>query len=156
MICAFLPEGLFIFLAGFFLWNMDNIFCQHLTATKQQLLLPWSVLLEGHGWWHVLTGLGTLAPFYCHLLFLDYTMLTLEIGGMWHLLLGNYWCSMTTKTANNTAYHMILWRVWLTRCLDGSEKDFVLDWVPLRSVPQVVPRRQPPSPSRLLPREKTQ
>ncbi|KAJ4290171.1 alkaline ceramidase ydc1 [Collariella sp. IMI 366227] len=39
-----------------------------------------------------------------------------------------------------TAYHMILWRVWLNRCLDGSEKDFVLDWAPLRSVPQVVPR----------------
>jgi dihydroceramidase len=35
---------------------------------------------------------------------------------------------------------MILWRVWLNRCLDGSEKEFRLDWAPLRSVPQVVPR----------------
>ncbi len=35
---------------------------------------------------------------------------------------------------------MILWRVWLTRCLDGGEKEFKLDWVPLRSIPQVVPR----------------
>lgn len=39
---------------------------------------------------------------------------------------------------------MILWRVWLNRCLDGSEKDFVLDWVPLRSVPQVIPRPAAP------------
>ncbi len=35
---------------------------------------------------------------------------------------------------------MILWRVWLNRCLDGSEREFMLDWTPLRSVPQVVPR----------------
>lgn len=47
-----------MFLAGFFLWNMDNIFCHHLTTTKKQIMLPWSVILEGHGWWHILTGLG--------------------------------------------------------------------------------------------------
>jgi hypothetical protein len=48
-----------------------------------------------------------------------------------------------TTAANNSfdaAYHMILWRVWLNRCLDGSEDEFMLDWAPLRSVPQVVPR----------------
>lgn len=49
-----------MFLAGFFLWNLDNIFCKHLTSTKKQILLPWSVVLEGHGWWHILTGLGEL------------------------------------------------------------------------------------------------
>jgi dihydroceramidase len=37
---------------------------------------------------------------------------------------------------------MILWRVWLNRCLDGREKEFMLDWVPLRSVPQVVHRHR--------------
>lgn len=40
----------------------------------------------------------------------------------------------------DVAYHLIIWRVWLNRCLDGSEKEFMLDWAPLRSVPQVVPR----------------
>ncbi|KAL1840742.1 hypothetical protein VTJ49DRAFT_182 [Mycothermus thermophilus] len=88
-------SGIGMFLAGFFIWNIDNIFCHHLTASKNRILLPWSVLLEGHGWWHILTGL---------------------------------------------AYHMILWRVWLNRCLDGKETEFMLDWVPLRSVPRVVPR----------------
>ncbi|GAB1311365.1 alkaline ceramidase ydc1 [Madurella fahalii] len=88
--------GILMFSAGFFIWNMDNIFCHRLTITKKQMLLPWSVILEGHGWWHILTGL---------------------------------------------AYHLILWRVWLNRCLDGSEKEFMLDWVPLRSVPQVIRRR---------------
>ncbi|KAK4103129.1 aPHC-domain-containing protein [Parathielavia hyrcaniae] len=87
--------GIFMFLAGFFLWNMDNIFCHHLTTTKKQMLLPWAVVLEGHGWWHILTGL---------------------------------------------AYHMIIWRVWSTRCLEGSEKEFMLDWVPLWSVPRVLVR----------------
>ncbi|KAK4152261.1 ceramidase-domain-containing protein [Chaetomidium leptoderma] len=87
--------GILLFLAGFFMWNMDNIYCHDLTITKKQIMLPWSVILEGHGWWHVLTGL---------------------------------------------AYHLILWRVWLNRCLDGGEKDFVLDWAPLRSIPQVLVR----------------
>lgn len=35
---------------------------------------------------------------------------------------------------------MILWRMWATRCLEGGEQDFMLDWTPLRSIPQVVPR----------------
>jgi dihydroceramidase len=48
-------------LAGFVIWNIDNIFCHHLTTTKKAILLPWAVLLEGHGWWHVLTGLGKLS-----------------------------------------------------------------------------------------------
>ena len=48
-------------------------------------------------------------------------------------------CDASTLTCC-LAYHMILWRVWLNRCLDGSEKEFMLDWAPLRSVPQVVPR----------------
>ncbi|KAL2266574.1 hypothetical protein VTJ83DRAFT_5926 [Remersonia thermophila] len=55
-------SGIGMFLAGFFIWNIDNIFCRRLTAGKNQILLPWSVVLEGHGWWHILTGLGgTLA-----------------------------------------------------------------------------------------------
>lgn len=88
--------GIVMFLGGFFLWNLDNIFCHHLILARNQIKLPWAVVLEGHGWWHILTGLG--------------------------------------------AYHMIIWRVWLNRCLDGSEKEYMLDWKPLRSVPQVVPR----------------
>jgi dihydroceramidase len=53
-----------MFLGGFFIWNMDNIYCRHLTTTKQQILLPWAVILEGHGWWHVLTGLGKPLSFF--------------------------------------------------------------------------------------------
>lgn len=48
-----------MFVGGFFLWNMDNIFCHHLKTARHQIGLPWSVVLEAHGWWHILTGLGT-------------------------------------------------------------------------------------------------
>ncbi|KAL2020696.1 hypothetical protein VTK56DRAFT_8092 [Thermocarpiscus australiensis] len=106
--------GILMFLAGFFIWNMDNIYCHHLTTTKKRILLPWSVVLEGHGWWHVLTGLGG----------------KLKPRG----------ATAIPSNLVDVAYHMILWRVWLNRCLDGSEKEFMLDWVPLRSVPQVIPR----------------
>jgi dihydroceramidase len=51
-------SGIVMFLVGFFIWNMDNIFCHHLVHARNQIQLPWSVVLEGHGWWHILTGLG--------------------------------------------------------------------------------------------------
>jgi dihydroceramidase len=51
-------SGILIFLGGFFIWNMDNLFCHHLVRARNQIQLPWSVVLEGHGWWHILTGLG--------------------------------------------------------------------------------------------------
>ncbi|KAK4454667.1 ceramidase-domain-containing protein [Podospora aff. communis PSN243] len=88
-------SGIVMFLAGFFIWNMDNIFCHHLVHARNQIQLPWSVVLEGHGWWHILTGL---------------------------------------------AYHLILWRVWVNTCLNGKEQEFMLDWTPLRSIPQVLVR----------------
>jgi dihydroceramidase len=73
-----------MFLAGFVIWNVDNIFCRHLTVTKNAVLLPWSVLLEGHGWWHVLTGLGQL-PSPLRIISLTQPMtLTRNIGGMWN------------------------------------------------------------------------
>jgi dihydroceramidase len=50
--------GAVIFLTGFAVWNVDNIFCAHLRAARQYVGYPWAVLLEGHGWWHILTGYG--------------------------------------------------------------------------------------------------
>jgi hypothetical protein len=50
--------GMGWFLTGFFIWNMDNIYCRYLKTARNHILLPWSVLLEGHGWWHIFTGLG--------------------------------------------------------------------------------------------------
>jgi dihydroceramidase len=45
--------GLSMFLGGFGIWNLDNIFCGTLREWRQQIGLPWGVFLEGHGWWWV-------------------------------------------------------------------------------------------------------
>lgn len=43
--------GLSIFLGGFAIWNLDNIFCYKLRTWRREIGLPWGILLEGHGWW---------------------------------------------------------------------------------------------------------
>ena len=43
--------GLSMFLGGFAIWNLDNFFCSTLRSWRQQIGLPWGILLEGHGWW---------------------------------------------------------------------------------------------------------
>lgn len=89
-------SGVALFLVGFSIWNIDNIYCVHLRSWREILLLPWAVVLEGHGWWHLFTGLG--------------------------------------------AYYFIMWQVWLRRCLDADEDQFMLQWPSLfTSVPRVVP-----------------
>ncbi|KAG9305804.1 hypothetical protein G9A89_001093 [Geosiphon pyriformis] len=51
--------GAGLFALGFFLWNVDNIACTHLIAARNFLGLPLAHFLEFHGWWHILTALGT-------------------------------------------------------------------------------------------------
>jgi dihydroceramidase len=51
-------KGLSIFLGGFLLWNLDNMYCQTIRGWRNRIQLPWAVILEGHAWWHVMTGLG--------------------------------------------------------------------------------------------------
>lgn len=50
--------GTVIFLTGFVIWNVDNIFCYNLRQLRKTVGYPWAILLEGHGWWHILTGWG--------------------------------------------------------------------------------------------------
>ncbi|OAA65410.1 alkaline dihydroceramidase [Niveomyces insectorum RCEF 264] len=86
--------GITLFLVGFTIWNLDNIYCVHLRTWREILLLPWAIVLEGHGWWHLFTGL---------------------------------------------AYYFIIWRLWLHRCLDGSENQYMLQLdSPFTSIPRVV------------------
>ncbi|TFL03748.1 alkaline phytoceramidase [Pterulicium gracile] len=47
------------FALGFLVWNLDNVFCGRLTGWKRALGWPAAFLLEGHSWWHVLTGYGS-------------------------------------------------------------------------------------------------
>ncbi|EEP80969.1 predicted protein [Uncinocarpus reesii 1704] len=50
--------GLSSFLGGFAIWNLDNHYCSTIRGWRHTIGLPWGVLLEGHGWWHLLTGIG--------------------------------------------------------------------------------------------------
>ncbi len=45
--------GLTMFLGGFGIWSLDNVYCSRLRRIRRQVGLPWGVLLEGHGWWYV-------------------------------------------------------------------------------------------------------
>jgi dihydroceramidase len=47
-----------VFGTGYGIWIIDNIFCGFLTQTKRSIGMPWSFLLELHGWWHIFTGVG--------------------------------------------------------------------------------------------------
>ena len=54
--------GGLIFLTAFGIWNLDNIFCAQLRDARNVLrahgLWFLTPLLQGHGWWHIGTGLG--------------------------------------------------------------------------------------------------
>ncbi|EST09386.1 Ceramidase [Kalmanozyma brasiliensis GHG001] len=50
--------GAITFLTGFAIWNVDNIFCYQLRQARARVGQPWAILLQGHGWWHILTGWG--------------------------------------------------------------------------------------------------
>ncbi|KAJ5679410.1 hypothetical protein N7462_007654 [Penicillium macrosclerotiorum] len=50
--------GLSMFLGGFFIWNLDNQFCSQIRQLRRKVGLPWGIFLEGHGWWHIMTGIG--------------------------------------------------------------------------------------------------
>lgn len=56
-------RGAALFAFGFLIWNLDNIFCDTLTRWKVYVGWPLAFLLEGHSWWHVLTGAGTYYMF---------------------------------------------------------------------------------------------
>lgn len=51
--------GLSIFLGGFGIWLLDNKYCTSLRRWRREIGLPWGILLEGHGWWHIMTGIGS-------------------------------------------------------------------------------------------------
>ena len=43
--------GLILFLGGFTIWSLDIKYCSTLRSWRQEIGLPWGMLLEGHGWW---------------------------------------------------------------------------------------------------------
>ncbi|KAL8594789.1 hypothetical protein ACOMHN_047507 [Nucella lapillus] len=62
------------YMSGFLLWNVDNLYCQHLRSLRRDKVhLAATPLLECHAWWHILAGLGS----YLCLLFVSYMRYTI-------------------------------------------------------------------------------
>ena len=82
-ITHFFSAGAAMFILGFLIWNVDNIFCHTLTMWKLNIGWPLAFLLEGevclvnlfmlfnfrvigHSWWHVLTVCPFFFIFFCN------------------------------------------------------------------------------------------
>ncbi|KAI0281231.1 ceramidase [Russula aff. rugulosa BPL654] len=83
-----LRTGVFTFLFGFFVWNLDNIFCDPWTRIKRAVGWPTAFLMEGHAWWHVFTGIGS---FYLNQ---GITLLTLSVKDDHHKFRLEYYCGL--------------------------------------------------------------
>ncbi|KAI5481442.1 hypothetical protein MNV49_004198 [Pseudohyphozyma bogoriensis] len=51
-------RGTASFLFAFFVWNIDNLFCRHLTHLKHFVGPYLALFFELHAWWHIFVGLG--------------------------------------------------------------------------------------------------
>ena len=60
--------GIGLFLLGYLLWNLDIHFCTQVRIARRNWGMPYGFVLEGHGWWHILTGSGV----YCSLVYEEY------------------------------------------------------------------------------------
>ncbi|XP_072466882.1 alkaline ceramidase 3 isoform X3 [Notamacropus eugenii] len=80
-----------IFLMGFFLWNVDNIFCESLRNFRTKVPPFVGVFTQLHAWWHILTGLGSylhiLFSLYTRTLYLRYRPKVKFVFGIWPIIL---------------------------------------------------------------------
>ncbi|KAJ2490112.1 hypothetical protein IWW37_003461 [Coemansia sp. RSA 2050] len=54
-----LLQGFLGMAGGFFVWNLDNIFCHRLRTYRSHISSPFDAFLQLHGWWHILTAYGS-------------------------------------------------------------------------------------------------
>uniref|UniRef100_F6WLB3 Alkaline ceramidase n=1 Tax=Ornithorhynchus anatinus TaxID=9258 RepID=F6WLB3_ORNAN len=80
-----------IFLLGFLLWNIDNIFCEFLRTLRASMPPVVGAVTQLHAWWHILTGLGSylhiLFSLYTRTLYLRYRPKVKFILGIWPVIL---------------------------------------------------------------------
>lgn len=107
--------GLSMFLGGFGIWNLDNMFCTKIRAWRREVGLPWGIFLEGHGWWYVI---------FPHLQ-LDRSMVA-DVVGYRHIMTGI------------GAYLYIVWGIWLRHCLNGRQNEYYFDWPHMYTLPDIV------------------
>lgn len=108
--------GLSMFLGGFAIWNLDNMFCTKIRAWRREVGLPWGIFLEGHGWWYVVPR---------HLQQPGRSTATNMMVGHRHLMTGT------------GAYLYIVWGIWLRHCLNGRQDEYYLHWPHMYTLPDV-------------------
>ena len=102
--------GLFVFLGGFGIWALDNVFCITLRGWRHQIGMPWGFVLEGHAWWYV-----------------DSTLILSEMLIVTrHLMTG--W----------GAYCYIVWGIWLRHCLSQRQDEYKFVWKHFYQLPEVI------------------
>ncbi|KAF2098712.1 aPHC-domain-containing protein [Rhizodiscina lignyota] len=60
--------GFVSFVSGYGFWLVDVYCCSHLRAMRHTIGVPLEFVLEFHGWWHVLTGIGV----YLYMVLVEY------------------------------------------------------------------------------------
>uniref|UniRef100_A0A6I8RPG0 Alkaline ceramidase n=1 Tax=Xenopus tropicalis TaxID=8364 RepID=A0A6I8RPG0_XENTR len=80
-----------VFLLGFVLWNVDNIFCSTWREVRQKVPPVVGAVTQFHAWWHILTGLGSylhiLFSLYTRTLYLKYRPKVKFMFGMWPVIM---------------------------------------------------------------------
>lgn len=74
---------------GFIIWNIDNIFCDQLRQWRSDVGYPLKPLLQGHSWWHMLSGTGAyLGVIFCTHARAKLTRrrVSIETYGLWPLV----------------------------------------------------------------------
>lgn len=66
--------GAATFLFGYVLWNLDIHLCSSWRHLRRWMGQPYGYLFEGHGWWHVFTGIGV----YFYLVYEQYLRIWLQ------------------------------------------------------------------------------
>ncbi|WWC88800.1 uncharacterized protein L201_003713 [Kwoniella dendrophila CBS 6074] len=54
--------GVVTFAVGFGIWNIDNLFCAQLRQIRD-MVGPLGIFVEGHAYWHLMTGYGSFLIF---------------------------------------------------------------------------------------------
>ncbi|KAH6712060.1 ceramidase [Leptodontidium sp. MPI-SDFR-AT-0119] len=63
--------GFVLYVSGIVIWSLDTAYCAELLQFRDRVGMPLGFLSEGHGWWHILTGLGV----YYYVVFIEYLRL---------------------------------------------------------------------------------
>ncbi|ORY31430.1 ceramidase-domain-containing protein [Naematelia encephala] len=93
LVTRYMAWGIFTFAAGFGIWNLDNIFCTYLRSWRE-LLGIWGFLLEGHAYWHLMTGFGSFWIFTAAI----YLQLAIKVSPEAYTFDGNAWLPTVRPT----------------------------------------------------------